>query len=52
MTCNDKDIFGQTALHIIAMEETCNFLVQRSLKQLLDHAVTRNIDIDVKTNSF
>ena len=51
LSFNDKDIFGQTALHIIAMEETCNFLVQRSLKQLLYHAVTRNIDIDVKAKS-
>ena len=47
---NDWDNFGQTALHIIADNWSCHSDVQRCLKQLLDHAVTRNISINAKNS--
>ena len=47
---NDRDIFGQTALHIIADQWSCHSDVQRCLKRLLDHAVTRKISINAKNS--
>ena len=47
---NDWDNFGQTALHIIADKWSCQSDVQRCLKQLLDHAVTRKISINPKNS--